>query len=114
MADYSSAQAVANRLIAQKGFVATIRSAPTPTDPVTGDGGAAGTPRTVNAVKVAADKRAFADTLIERASCMLICDGAVSASETWVDGVTDRPIIAVMAVEPDNASHIITKALIGG
>lgn len=111
---YAGLQATAARLIAAKGFAATIRSAGTASDPVTGLGAVAGTDRTVDAVKVAVDVRAFPETLTARATCMLICDGQVSASDKWVDGSDVRPVIAVMAVEPDNASHIITKALIGG
>lgn len=114
MADYTGLTATASRLIAAKGFVATIQGAPTASDPVTGAGGSDGATRTLNAVKVGADKRAFSETLIERSTCMLICDGEVRASEFWLDGGAPRPIIAVMPVDPDNTSHIITKALIGG
>lgn len=113
MADFANAQAVAARLIAAKGFVATIRGAATPSNPVTGAGGSDGAERTVRAVKVKADTRAFGDDLAAQASCMLICDGPVLLADSWVDGSAVRPVIGVMAVEPDNASHIITKALIG-
>ena len=114
MADYTRAQALATRLLTKKGFTATIRAEQTAADPVTGAGGADGADRTLQAVKVAIDERAFSTTLIERATAMLICDGPVSQDEFWVDNSSPRPIIATIDVEPDNASHVITKALIGG
>ena len=113
MAEYSNVQAMAVRLIAQKGFVATVRSVGTVSDPVTGSGAVAGDTRNVQAVRVSVDRKTFPETLIERATCMLICSGEVSIGEAWIDSSAERPIIATMVVEPDNSSHIITKALIG-
>lgn len=114
MADYANAQAVAIRLIAKKGFAVTMRGPATPTDPVTGEGGGAGSERALNAIKVKADVRTFGEDLAARATCMLICDGPVSLADRWMDGAVERPVIGVMTVDPDNQSHIISKALIGG
>lgn len=114
MANYNNAQVTAQRLIAQKGFVATFRTKDAAKDPVTGLGGAAGATRTVNAVKVAIDQETFEQTLAAKAACVLLCDGPVDVSDTWVDGSTDRPVIATKTVSPDNATHLLTKALIGG
>lgn len=113
MSEYAGITQSAAALIAQKGFVATIRGEPTPTDPVTGGGGSDGAIRSVAAVKVGIDRSQFSETLTERAQCTLICDGPVQVGEVWVDGSAERPVIGTMIVEPDNASHIITKALIG-
>jgi len=114
MADYTNAQALADRLLAAKGFTATIRAEGTAADPVTGLGAADGATRTVSAVKARVDIGVFPESLAERSTCMLICDAIVRMGDVWVDGGTDRPVIGVMHVEPDNDSHIITKALIGG
>lgn len=110
---YDDLQATAARLIASKGFAATFRAAGTIADPVTGLGAADGDTRTVNAVKVAIDRRTFAETLTERAACMLLCDGLVSLSDVWVDGGADRPVIGTNMVEPDNSTLILCKVLIG-
>jgi hypothetical protein len=114
MSSYLRAQATAKRLIASKGFAATFRSAGTPTNPVSGVAGVGGEDRTVSAVKVSADSTTFPETLIERSTCMLLCAGAVGVSDRWVDGDTVRAVLAVSRVEPNNATLIISKVLIGG
>lgn len=110
---YDAQMALAARLLAEKGFAATIRAQAVASDPVTGAGGSDGASRTINAVKTQVDRRRLPESLAERAECILICAGAVAVGEVWVDGAVDRPVIGVMPVEPDNTSRIITKAIIG-
>lgn len=114
MPEYDRAQATAQRLIAQKGFVATIRAVDTPTDPVFGFDQIPAATREVDAVRLRIDASLFTETLVEQASCMLLCDGPVQVGEKWIDGAAERPVLAVESVMPDNASHIISKALIRG
>lgn len=113
MTKYARQIAMAQRLIAQKGFAATIRAADTASDPVTGSGASSGATRTVKAVKVAVDKRAFSESLAQNATCTLICAGDVLLNENWIDGSDVRPVIAVQDVSPDNDTNVIVKALIG-
>lgn len=114
MATYTNAQALAARLIAAKGFAATVRAASTPADPLTGLGGADGASRTVNAVQTRIDYRTFPEGLVRQGDRMFIFAGPVAVGEYLIDGSDEWPIRETMRVEPDNASHIITKALVGG
>ena len=110
----TNGQALADRLIAKHGFSATIRGEPTASDPVDGTGGADGASRTVNAIFTKIDFNTFPETAVEAGSKMLLCDGPVSVGEVLVDGSDEWTIVAVSDVEPDNSTHIISKALVRG
>lgn len=113
MVDYAKLAAVADRLIAENGFVATIQAASVATDPVTGLGGVDGSPRTVQAFQTAMDYKTFPDTVVTTGDRMMLFADRVEVGEVLVDN-GDWAVKAVMHIEPDNASHIITKAVIRG
>ncbi len=112
MTKYAQEQAAAAAAIAQAGFAATFRSAGTASDPVTGASAADGPSRTVRAVKVQAAVKDFPETLIAQSMCTLLCADMVAPSDVWVDGTTDRAVLAVQTLSPDNTTHILSKVLI--
>lgn len=113
MAFYDDMAALADQMLTEFGFAATVRTADAPGDPVTGLGGAAGATRTVRAVQTKMDYRTFPETLVRAGDRMLIFGGAVEVGEKVIDG-GEWAVRQVAHIQPDNATHIITKALVSG
>lgn len=107
---YTEKAALADRLLLRFGYDATVTGQPTLPDPVTGAGGGAGASRTVRAVNTAVDHNTFPESLVETGDTMLILGGKVDVGEA----VGSMSVKHVAHVMPDNATHIITKALVKG
>lgn len=86
----------------------------TPTDPVTGAGGSDGAPRSVRAVQTKLDYKTFPETLVQEGDRMMIFGSVVDRGEVLVDGSAEWSIREVQHIQPDNSTHIITKALVSG
>lgn len=114
MTFYERMRALASRQIAAKGSTVTIRGIPTPSDPVTGLGGADGAARSMSAVLTQVDYRTFPETIARAGDLMLLVDGTAEVGEKWVNGVSEWTIVAVSEVNPANDGAIITKALVRG
>lgn len=114
MTFYSEMAAVADELLVEYGYDATIRAADTPSDPVTGVGGADGVTRTVRAVQTKMDYKVFPETLVQTGDRMFLFGGQVEQGEKLVDGSAEWAIAEVQHIRPDNATHILTKALVRG
>lgn len=111
MTFYADLAALADELLVEFGFDATVRGLPTPSDPVTGVGGSDGASRTVRAVLASIDSRVFPDTLVQNGDQMMIFGGVVNVGE-FVEG--KGAVAEIQLVQPDDATHLITKALIRG
>jgi len=105
---YSDKAALADRLLLKFGYDATVTGRPTQPDPVTGAGGGAGVARTVRAVNTKIDYKTFPETLVRTGDTMLILGGLVEVGEA----IAGKAVKQVAHVQPDNATHIITKALV--
>lgn len=113
MTFYTEKAALADRLLLKYGFDATVRAADTPSDPVTGLGGANGATRTVRALFTKIDFRTFPETLVRDGDRMVIFGGPVLVGEVLVNN-GDWAVREVADIQPDGSTHIITKALVSG
>lgn len=107
---YTEKAALADRLLLRFGYDATVTGVPMLPDPVTGAGGGAGAARTVRAVNTKIDFNTFPESLVETGDTMLILGGKVNVGES-IGGKSVKQVAHVM---PDNAAHIITRALVKG
>lgn len=111
---YARAGLTADRLLARFGYNVTIRSVDTAGDPVTGLGGSVGATRTVVGMVRSIDNRAFPESLVQSGDRMFIFAGEVLRGEFVVDGGAVYSVAEVVQIKPDNATHVITKALVRG
>jgi hypothetical protein len=114
MTFYSEMAAVADQLLAEFGYDSNIRAADTPSDPVTGLGGSDGATRAVRAVQTKMDYKVFPESLVQTGDRMFLFGGQVERGEKLVDGSTEWAIAQVQHIRPDNATHILSKALVRG
>lgn len=114
MTFYANAAATADRLLGRFGYAVTIRGVATAGDPVTGASGADGAERDVQGLVRSIDNRTFAETLVQSGDRMFIFDGEVLRGEYVVDGGASYEVREVVHIKPDNATHVITKALVNG
>ena len=114
MSIYARAATTADRLLARFGFDATIRAVGTAGDPVTGVGAADGATRDVRGLLRSIDNKAFPESLVQSGDRMFIFGGEVLRGEYFVDGGAEYEVREVVQIKPDNATHVITKALVRG
>lgn len=111
---HTNAATSADRLLQRFGYDATIRAVGTAGDPVTGAGGGNGATRTVRALVRSIDHKTFPESLVQSGDRMFIFGGEVLRGEYLVDGSNVFEVREVVHIKPDNATHIITKALVNG
>lgn len=114
MSIYTRAATTADRLLARFGYDVTIRAVGTAGDPVTGAGASDGATRTVRGLVRSIDNRTFPESLVQSGDRMFIFGGEVLRGEFVVDGSAAYEVREVVQIKPDNATHVITKALVNG
>ena len=114
MTFYAEMAAVADNALLEFGYDATIRAVGTASDPVTGAGAADGATRTVRAVQTKIDYKVFPESLVQAGDRMFLFGSLVDAGETLVDGTQEWAVTKVQHIQPDNSTHILTKALVRG
>ncbi|WP_299945352.1 hypothetical protein [uncultured Ruegeria sp.] len=114
MTFYSEMAAVADEMLLEFGYDATIRAADTASDPVTGAGAADGATRTVRALQTGIDYKVFPESLVQTGDRMFLFGAVVHVGEKLIDGTEEWAVKRVQHIQPDNSTHIMTKALVRG